>query len=132
MSAKIQKVIARQQSRYPPPMFIFNHMQLTSHTYRIEEGDYYEAHQQIRTITNRYVRSADYTSAVDLLSSGASLLLKAGQGGSGADLCVYLIEVYNKAELKPDIANKARLLGLLRAFPEGEKAKKKFVGGIVE
>ncbi|KAK4570110.1 hypothetical protein LTR86_003080 [Recurvomyces mirabilis] len=113
MSAKIQKVIARQQAK-------------------IEEGDYYEAHQQIRTIANRYVRSADYTNAVDLLATGASLLLKAGQGGSGADLCNYLVEVYQKAELKPDVPNKARLLGLLRAFPPNEPAKKKFVGGIVE
>lgn len=69
---------------------------------------------------------------MDLLSSGAGLLLKAGQGGSGADLCVYLMEVYNKGEMKPDTANKARLLGLLRAFPSNEPAKKKFVGGIVE
>ena len=75
--------------------------------HRIEEGDYYEAHQQIRTIANRYVRSQDYTSAVDLLGTGAGMLLKAGQGGSGSDLCVYLMEVYNKAEMKPDVANKA-------------------------
>lgn len=42
------------------------------------------------------------------------------------------MEVYDKAELKVDTANKARLLTLLRAFPPGEPAKKKFVGGIVE
>jgi hypothetical protein len=99
---------------------------------RIEEGDYYEAHQQIRTIANRYVRSQDYPSAVDLLGTGAGMLLKAGQGGSGSDLCVYLMEVYNKAEMKPDVANKARLVSLLRSFPENEPGKKKFVGGITE
>lgn len=59
-------------------------------------------------------------------------LLKAGQGGSGADLCVYLMEVYDKAEYKPDTANKARIVSLLRAFPPLEPAKKKFIGGIVE
>ncbi|KAK3048921.1 hypothetical protein LTR09_009816 [Extremus antarcticus] len=112
-SAKIQKVLARQKSK-------------------IEEGDFYEAHQQIRTIANRYVKSSDWPASIELLSTGASLLLKAGQGGSGADLCNYLIEVYQKAELKPDTANKARLLSLLRAFPANEPAKKKFVGGIVE
>lgn len=69
---------------------------------------------------------------MDLLASGAGLLLKAGQGGSGADLCVYLMEVYNKAEMKPDVANKARLVSLLRSFPENEPGKKKFVGGITE
>lgn len=47
-------------------------------------------------------------------------------------MCVYVIEVYNKAEMKPDVSNKARLLGLLRAFPPNEPGKKKFVGGIVE
>jgi hypothetical protein len=60
------------------------------------------------------------------------MLLKAGQGGSGADLCIYLIEVYNKSEIKPDTASKARLVTLLRAFPPDESAKKKFVGGVVE
>jgi len=60
------------------------------------------------------------------------MLLKAGQGGSGADLCNYVIEVYQKGEMKPDVANKARILSLLRAFPPNEPAKKRFVGGIVE
>jgi hypothetical protein len=59
------------------------------------------------------------------------MLLKAGQGGSGGDLCIFLMEVYNKAELKPDTQSKARLLGLLRAFPAGEPTRKKFTGEIV-
>ena len=78
------------------------------------------------------MRSSDWPSALSLLSSGAFALLKAGQGGSGADLCNYLIEIYQKAELPQDVANKARLLSLLRAFPPNEPAKKKFVAGIVE
>lgn len=60
------------------------------------------------------------------------MLLKAGQGGSGSDLCIYLMEVYQKAEMKADVGNKARILGLLRAFPPNEPSKKKFVTGIVE
>ncbi|KAF2861983.1 DUF410-domain-containing protein [Piedraia hortae CBS 480.64] len=113
MSAKIQKVIERQKAK-------------------IEEGDYYEAHQQLRTVANRKVKSGDFTSAIDLLSEGALLLLQAGQGGSGADLCTYLIDVYQKAEIKADVAAKARILGLLRAFPPNEPVKKKFVAGIIE
>lgn len=68
---------------------------------------------------------------MDLLSSGAALLLKAGQGGSGGDLCIFLMEVYNKADLKPDVTNKARLLGLLRSFPPNEPTKKRFVGDMI-
>ena len=98
---------------------------------RVEEGQFYEAHQQLRVIASRYVKSSDWTAAVEVLSSGASMLLKADQGGSGGDLCIFLMEVYNKAELKSDLPNKARLLGLLRAFPAGEPTRKRFVGEIV-
>lgn len=97
----------------------------------MEEGQFYEAHQQLRVIASRYVKSSDWTSAVDLLASGASMLLKAEQGGSGGDLCLFLMDVYNKAELTPDVGNKARLLGLLRSFPPGEPTVKRFVGEMV-
>ncbi|KAF4549001.1 Hypothetical protein D9617_24g017150 [Elsinoe fawcettii] len=112
MSAKIQKTIARQQQK-------------------VEEGQYYEAHQQLRVIANRYVKTSDWESAVDILCQGATMLLKADQGGSGGDLCMFLMDVYNKGELEADIRNKARLLYLLRAFPKGEPTKKRFVGEMI-
>lgn len=42
-----------------------------------------------------------------------------------------MIEVYNKAELKPDAANKARVLSILRAFPKNEPVMKRFVNEAV-
>jgi len=59
------------------------------------------------------------------------MLLKANQGGSGGDLCSFLMEVYNKAGFEVDIRNKARLLYLLRTFPPGEPTRKKFVGEMI-
>lgn len=59
------------------------------------------------------------------------MLLKAGQGASGGDLCMFLMDVYGKAELKPDTANKACLLSLLREFPEGEPTRKRFAGEVI-
>lgn len=94
---------------------------------RIEEGQFYEAHQQLRVIASRYVKQENHDAAIDILSSGAQLLLKAGQGGSGGDLCMYLLEVYNKAEIKPDATSKGKLLSLLRAFPPEEPTKKRFI-----
>lgn len=41
------------------------------------------------------------------------------------------MDVYNKAEVKPDAESKGRLLGLLRAFEKGEPTKRKFVAEIV-
>jgi golgi to ER traffic protein 4 len=100
---------------------------LTPH-YRIEEGQFYEAHQQLRVIASRYVKQGNHDAAIDLLASGAQLLLKAGQGGSGGDLGLFLVEVYNKAEVKPDAGSKARILSLMRGFPAGEPTRKRFIG----
>ena len=94
---------------------------------RIAEGAYYEAHQQIRTISARYVKASDWDSAIDILYGGALALLNAGQGSSGSDLGVQLIEIYSKGEKKVDAGNKGKLLNLLRAFPPNEPTKKKYV-----
>ncbi|KAL9080268.1 MAG: hypothetical protein Q9157_000918 [Trypethelium eluteriae] len=110
--AKIQKTIARQQAK-------------------IEEGQFYEAHQQLRVLAARYIKAQDWNAAVDLLSRGAALLLDAGQGASGGDLCIYLMEVYGKAEIKPDGGSRDRLLGLVRKMKRGEPMKRRFVGEMI-
>ena len=115
-TSKIQKTIARQQEKYSLRPSLSHHSNLPqlqpfssahalsnevltlSSTSRISEGNYYEAHQQIRTITARYVKASDWDSAIDVLYSGALALLKAGQGGSGGDLGCFLVEVLGKSE----------------------------------
>ncbi|KAL9075116.1 MAG: hypothetical protein Q9161_001801 [Pseudevernia consocians] len=111
-SSKIQKTIARQEEK-------------------ISEGNYYEAHQQLRVVASRYVKSSDWDSATDILYGGALALLKAGQGGSGGDLGCFLVEVLGKAEKGCDTGEKGKLLTLLRAFPPNEPTKKRFVSEMV-
>jgi hypothetical protein len=82
-------------------------------------------------IASRYVKAQDWENATSILHSGAQSLLQAGQGGSGGDLCIFLIDVFNKGEVKPDANSKGKLLGLLRAFPKDEPTKKKFVGEMI-
>lgn len=82
-------------------------------------------------ITSRYVKSSQYDAAIDLLFGGAQLLLDARQGGSGGDLCMYLLDVYKTAEIEPDARSKGKLLTLMRAFPPGEPTRKRFVGEVV-
>ena len=48
-------------------------------------------------VASRYVKSADWDSAIDILYNGALALLKAGQGGSGGDLGCFLIDVLDKS-----------------------------------
>ena len=94
----------------------------------IAEGSFYEAHQQFRVVASRYLKSSDYKSAADLLSNGSLLLLKAGQGGSGGDLAMMLLnDVYNKGESPCNEENKKRLLDILHAFPPGEPTRKRFI-----
>lgn len=66
-----------------------------------------------------------------MLARGARLLLDAGQGGSGGDLGLALLDAYAKAGVEPDAESKARVLALLRAFPRGEPTRKRFVGEMV-
>lgn len=126
--SKIQKTIQRQQERYaflPPP---------TTHPLTppsIAEGQFYEAHQQLRVISARYTKQNNPSAAADILYSGALSLLKAGQGGSGGDLCLLLLDVWNKAAVKPDVETKGKALGLLRAFPKDEPTRKKFVNEMI-
>ncbi|KAI4282452.1 MAG: hypothetical protein L6R38_002917 [Xanthoria sp. 2 TBL-2021] len=107
-TAKIQKTIARQQEK-------------------ISEGQFYEAHQQLRVIASRYVKSENWDAAIDLLYGGALALLKAGQGGSGGDLGIFLIDVLGKGGKEVGVGEKSKLLTILRAFPRGEPTKKRFV-----
>lgn len=43
----------------------------------------------------RYVKAHNYADAIKLLRSGALLLLQHKQVGSGTDLALYMVEVYN-------------------------------------
>lgn len=109
---KIEKIIARLQAR-------------------IGEGQYYEAQQQTRVVAARYIKASNWNAAIEILYNVAQSLLKAGEGGSGGDLCVFLVDVYKQAELKPDATSRGRLLTCLRLFPAGEPTRKKFVGEMI-
>lgn len=96
--------------------------------HRVAEGNYYEAHQQLRVITSRYLKSQDYKSAADVLYNGAIMLLKAGQGGSGGDLALMLLnDVYVKGEFECNKENNDRLLEIMRSFQKGEPIRKRFI-----
>ncbi|SCW01531.1 LAFE_0E01728g1_1 [Lachancea fermentati] len=97
---------------------------------RIENQDFYEAHQTLRTIANRYVRSKNYQEAIDLITQGAQSFLRAKQGGSATDLIFYLLEVYDTAQVKADDASVSRLIQLLVAIDPEEPNLKDVVTGM--
>ena len=109
---KIEKIIARSQLR-------------------IAEGQYYEAQQQTRVVAARYSKAGNWDAAISILYNVAQSLLRAGQGGSGGDLCILLVDVYKQAELRPDANTKGRLLVCLRLFDSEEPTRKKYIAEMI-
>ncbi|KAK3685954.1 hypothetical protein B0T22DRAFT_235773 [Podospora appendiculata] len=108
---KIERIIARLQKR-------------------IAEGQFeeqYEAQQETRLVAARYTKAGNWDAAVDILFNVSQALLKAGQGGSGGDLAILLVDVYKQAGQKPDAASKGKLLSCLRMFDNEEPTRKKFI-----
>lgn len=102
MSDKLQRTIARFQAK-------------------IDSGSFYEAHQTLRTIANRYVHLKQYSEAADLLYQGANILAKNKEYASASDLTSYLLLVYNDAAISSaDKDRKLKLIELLLLFPDDE------------
>lgn len=104
MSDKLHKTIARFQLK-------------------IDNKDFYEAHQTLRTITNRYVKSHHYTEAIDLLYQGSSILAKNNEYASASDLATYLVNVYNESNTpclsEPLLKEyKSKLIELISLLPD--------------
>lgn len=86
---------------------------------RIESGAYYEAHQTIRTIANRYVKAKQYPEAVDLLYEGANALADKKEYASAGDLVSYILSVYEEAGISGG-DHKLRLIEVINKFPNSE------------
>ncbi|EJD06751.1 cytoplasmic protein [Fomitiporia mediterranea MF3/22] len=78
----------------PPPSAASSSRALAAILPQIADGHAYEAHQKARTFASRYIKSAQYDTAIDVLFQSSRALLTAGQPGSGTDLALFLIEVY--------------------------------------
>ncbi|KAL2888600.1 Golgi to ER traffic protein 4 [Ceratocystis lukuohia] len=112
MSGRIDKIITRLEAR-------------------IAEGQYYEAQQQARVVAARHIKAQNWEAAIDLLFRVSQALLKAGQGGSGGDLCLMMVDVFVQAKLKPDPNSRTKVLGCLRLFDSEEPTRKKYIGEIL-
>lgn len=91
---------------------------------KIESGAYYEAHQTLRTITNRYVKSKQYKDAIDLLYQGSSTLASKKEYASASDLIGYLIQVYSDFDIVCDEQEnqeyKLKLIELVNYLPDSD------------
>lgn len=94
---------------------------------KIDSAEYYEAHQTLRTITNRYVKSKQYKDAIDLLYQGSAVLSAKKEFGSSSDLIAYLIQVYREANVAcsnepAEKEYKLKLIELISLLPDTDSA----------
>jgi len=108
-SKNVEKTRARLEKKFVQHAHLIFHIFSSNQAHRIEEGAYYEAHQQLRVVSQRYIKAHNYDAAIDILCSGAEALLKAGQGGSGCDLCLMLVEVYKAGSVTPSATSRGTL-----------------------
>ncbi|PIK37053.1 putative Golgi to ER traffic protein 4-like B [Apostichopus japonicus] len=84
----------------------------------VEEGKYYEAHQMYRTLYFRYMSQKKHAEAIELLYSGATLLLEHEQYGSGADLSILLAEVFQTSKAAVEDENIEKVAKLFQLIPQ--------------
>ncbi|RCK60457.1 Golgi to ER traffic protein 4 [Candida viswanathii] len=88
---------------------------------KIDNGSFYEAHQTLRTITNRYVKAKQYNEAKNLLYQGATILLNNKEYASASDLINYLVQVYTEEGVQIDDKDaKYKLIDLVSNLPNDD------------
>lgn len=100
MSDKLNRTIARFQAK-------------------INNGEFYEAHQTLRTITNRYVKSKNFPEAVNLLYQGSVILSENKEYSSSSDLILYLIEILGESDIYGKEI-KLKLIEMISKLPNNE------------
>lgn len=96
---KLQRTIARFQAK-------------------IDSGEYYEAHQTLRTITNRFVKLKQYREAADLLFTGSKVLSHNKEYASAADLIQYLLQVYVESNQQVTAESRIKIVELVQLLPD--------------
>lgn len=82
----------------------------------IKEGKYYEAHQMLHSVSQRYVKQRKINDAIHLLHNGAKSLLNYDQEGSAFDLFKRLIHIYETENVIVTEESVGRLIEILNSF----------------
>ncbi|GMM38503.1 Get4 protein [Saccharomycopsis crataegensis] len=96
---------------------------------KVAAGDFYEAHQTLRTLINRATKSHQLGHAVDLIYYGSLILVEHSQYASASDLILLLFDILGKDSEEAEkletseITNK--LITILSKFPANEVSLKK-------
>lgn len=74
----------------------------------------YELHQKLRTKAVRQLKKKDYQGAITSLYEGSSQLLQEKEQGSGCDLAVYLVDVYQQSQTQSTQESRKKIIDLIQ------------------
>jgi golgi to ER traffic protein 4 len=74
----------------------------------------YELHQKLRTKAVRQLKKKDYEGAINSLYEGSRQLLQEKEQGSGCDLAVYLLDVYQQSQTKSTQESRKKIIDLIQ------------------
>ncbi|CAH3020445.1 unnamed protein product [Porites evermanni] len=93
----------------------------------IEDGEYYEAHQLIRTLYFRYISQKSYEDAIEIVHNGACLFLKHKQEGSGNDLALLMIECFRTAHIPVGDSALEKIRSIFELYESGSLNRYEFI-----
>lgn len=99
---------------------------------RIEQGLYYEAQQMYRTLHFRYSSKKRFEEALVLAHDGALTMLKHDQVGSGADLGMIVLELYETIPKHVTVETVDKALEIFNAFGTATPVRDTYIKGLLK
>ncbi|KAJ2812156.1 hypothetical protein H4S07_001594 [Coemansia furcata] len=84
----------------------------------LNEGNYYEGHQELRAIASRLVKQKKHERAIQLLYLGALELCQHRQWGSVADLTSFMINIYVEEKVPVTDESKERIYDIFEGLSQ--------------
>jgi len=89
----------------------------------VEEGNFYEAQQLIKTLYFRYTTQNKVSEAKEILINGACTMLKANQSTCASELGQMLLKLYSDSHVKADTSAVESVTRIASLFPAGDQGK---------
>eukprot|EP00743_Colponemidia_sp_Colp-15_P005498 GILK01005912.1.p1 GENE.GILK01005912.1~~GILK01005912.1.p1 ORF type:complete len:291 (+),score=52.19 GILK01005912.1:68-940(+) len=87
---------------------------------RLQDGQFYEAQQIVKTLCFRYKAQKKWDEAIELLTTAAQKMLQHRQVNEGADLGQMLVDIYTETNVPETQESLGPLVSIFCAFPTDE------------
>jgi len=97
---------------------------------KLQNGEYYEAHQSLKAIFARLVKQGQPEEAFEAIARGAAGLNDHGRHSSATDLAIQLLAVFIERKTVPDDITRGLVMEVLQGCPPSEPSRSKLLDSI--